>query len=91
MDTWGYARRVQAVEVGEVLAYLILGGVCLTSDGVEGFFQMCGPAYGDKESRDSHRFAVLVQGDGDGLPGFQDAVLASRGRASVIFVTDLGI
>lgn len=29
--------------------------------------------------------------DGGGLPGFQDAVLASRGRASVIFLTDLGI
>lgn len=61
MGTWGYARQVQAVEVGGVLAYLILGGVCLTSDGVEGFSQMCGPAYGDKESRDSHSFAVLVQ------------------------------
>lgn len=29
--------------------------------------------------------------DGGGLTGFQDAVLASRGRASLIFLTDFGL
>lgn len=49
------------MEVGGVLSYMILGGVCLASDGVEGLFQMCGPTYGEKESKDSHSFVVLVQ------------------------------
>lgn len=88
MGTWGYAGQVQAVKVWLIC---FLGEFVWPLMGWKASSRCVGQHMVIKRAGIVTVLLYSCSRDGGGLPGFQDVVLASSGRASFTFLTALGL